>query len=185
MGSWGITMRQSDQGLDWLDFTILPSLPLRRALEKAVSFSPEDRFQDAAAFSDALAGFPLKREQTESRHKRLLIVLLCALLASLAAGVGFRESRTVKFSSQFMEAAVRLELNKPEGRVTYNDLSRIRHLGVVGDYVFPAEQVFTYVESNYRIGDVFYAHEGNTGFLFSDVCAEFSEFLQFEFLFFN
>lgn len=26
MGSWGITMRQSDQGLDWLDFTILPKL---------------------------------------------------------------------------------------------------------------------------------------------------------------
>lgn len=144
----------------------VPSLPLRRALEKAVSFSPEDRFQDTAAFSDALAGLPPKREQTASRHKWLFIFLLCVLLAGLAAGAGFfwRGNRTVTFSSQLMETAIRLELDRPEGRITYDDLSRIRHLGVVGDYVFSAGQKFEYAESNYRIGDVFYTYEGNIGF---------------------
>ena len=134
-----------------------PNLPLRRALEKAVSFSPEDRFQDTAAFSDALAGLHPKRGQAASRYKRLLIVLLCALLAGLAAGAGFfwRESRTVKFSSQLMEAAVRLELGRPSGPITYDDLAQITHLGIVGDHVFSEGEIFEYTESHYRIGGIF------------------------------
>lgn len=138
----------------------ISDLPLRRALEKAVSFAPEDRFQDAAAFSEALTGHPPKRKQP--RHKPLLVFFLCALLAGLAVGAGIlrRESGMVAFSSQTMEAAVRLELGRPEGPISYDDLAEIRHLGVVGDRVFSAGELFEYAEFNYRIGDEFYVHDG-------------------------
>ena len=138
---------------------------LRGVLETAVSFAPENRYQDAASFSAALAGHPPRREQAVSRRKPRLVFPLLILLAGLSVGAGFlwRGDRTVTFSSQTMEAAVRLELNRPEGRVTYDDLARIRHLGAVGDYVFSAGEMFEYSESNYRIDGVFHVIDGHTG----------------------
>lgn len=138
---------------------------LRGVLETAVSFAPENRYQDAASFSAALAGRPVSREQPASRRKPRAAVLVLLLLACLAAGAGFlwRKDRAVTFSSRVMEAAVRLELDKPDGRITYDDLARITHLGAVGDYVFPEGKIFEYTESNYRIGGVFYVIDGHTG----------------------
>ena len=137
---------------------------LRGVLETAVSFAPESRYQDAASFSAALSGHPIRRERVVSRRKPRPLFLLLILLACLMVGAGFlwRESKTVTFSSETMEAAVRLELDRPEGRITYDDLTRIRHLGAVGDHVFSAGESFEYSESNYRIGDVFYAVDGHT-----------------------
>ena len=141
---------------------------LRQVLETAVSFAPESRYQDAASFSAALAGRPLRtRKQAVSRRgPRPVFLLLILLLAGLAVGVGFlwRKGRTVTFTSQNMEAAVRLELNRPEGPVTYDDLARITHLGVVGDRVFSAGEKFEYTEFNYRIDGVFYVIDGRTGY---------------------
>ena len=134
-------------------------------LKTAVSFAPESRYEDAASFSAALAGRPPRRKQTVSRRKPYLLVLLLVLLAGLAVGAGiiWRENRAVTFSSRVMEAAVRLELDKPEGPITYDDLARIRHLGAVGDDVFSAGELFEYTESNYRIGGEFYFIDGHTG----------------------
>lgn len=153
---WLLTGSYSVQALDQV-----PDLPLRRALEKAVSFAPENRYQDAAAFSDALAGRSPRRKQL---RKPLLVSLLCILLAGLAAGAGFlaRENGTVTFSSRTMEAAVRLELDRPEGPITYDDLAQIRHLGAVGDRVFSAGELFEYNEFNYRIGGAFHIIDGRS-----------------------
>lgn len=122
----------------------VPGLPLylRRTLEKAVSFAPEDRWQDAAAFSAALAN-------RLPRRKRRWLLLAAALLCVLAAGAGllWQKSRVVTFTSRSMEAAVRQELQKPEGPVTYDELTEIGRLAVVGGTAFPAEQTF-----DYRIG---------------------------------
>ena len=135
------------------------------ALKTAVSFAPESRYEDAASFSAALAGRSPRRKQPVSRRKPYLLFLLLALLTGLAVGAGLLwwENRTVTFSSQVMEAAVRLELDKPEGPITYDALARIRHLGAVGDDVFSEGELFEYAESNYRIGGEFYFIDGHTG----------------------
>lgn len=139
---------------------------LREVLETAVSFAPESRYQDAASFSSALAGRPPKPKQAAPRRKPRLAaaILLCVLLAGLAMGAVslWRANRTVTFSSRNMEAAVRLELGKPGGPITYDDLARITHLGVVGDRVFSAGELFEYTEFNYRIGGEFYVIDGKT-----------------------
>ena len=139
---------------------------LRGVLETAVSFAPESRYQDAASFSSALAGHPPRQKPPASRRKPRAALLLPVLLAVLAVGAGllWRQSRTVTFSSQNLEAAVRLELDRPEGPVTYDDLAQIRHLGVVGDRVFSAGELFEYAESCYRIDGEFYLVDGHSGY---------------------
>lgn len=131
---------------------------LRKTLEKAVAFAPEDRFQDAAALSAALAGKP-------DRRKGKVLTLAAALLLVLGAGAWLLRPadappetspsetgepaapRTVEFSSAAMEAAVRQALGKAEGAVTYDELAAVIRLTAVGENTFGAEQVF-----DYRIG---------------------------------
>jgi len=143
---------------------------LKRALKKAVAFAPEDRYSSASELSLAL------EEWRAGRRKRgvpvLAVILLCLLsfIAGLAvprqekteAPAGQAEgpiedredevqaapaSPEVEFTSMSMEAAVRQALNRPEGAITYDDLSRIRRLAVVGRVAFGAEQLY-----DYRIG---------------------------------
>ncbi|MGM9608419.1 MAG: phosphotransferase [Oscillospiraceae bacterium] len=141
---------------------------LRRTLEKAVSFAPEDRYQDAAAFSAALAN------RSPRRKLRVLLpaaVLLCLLAVGAGllwpkdrngelAPAGMEDGVTlspepdlpaaepeVEFTSASMEAAVRQALQKPEGSITYDELAGIQRLAVVGGTAFSAEQAF-----DYRIG---------------------------------
>lgn len=121
-----------------------PGLPprLRRTLEKAVSFAPEDRYPDVAAFSAALAG---RRPRRKAGWLLPAAVLLCVL--AVGAGLLRQKSQVVAFTSRSMEAAVRQELQKPEGPITYDELAEIGRLAVVGGTAFPAEQTF-----DYRIG---------------------------------
>ena len=129
---------------------------LRRTLEKAAAFSPEDRFQDAAAFSAALAGRKSRRP--------LLWAAALALAAVAAVGIGVSLSerpsqpqppetepqtqvQTVAFASRSMEAAVRQALGQAEGEITYNQLAQIQRLAAVGENTFGPEQTF-----DYRIG---------------------------------
>ena len=130
---------------------------LRRVLEKATAFSPEDRYQDAAALSAALAG------EAPRRKRRRPAFIAAALLLALAVGVGILwpgaesaspgpaaetqplpEPQAVEFSSAVMEAAVRQALGMPEGEITYGDLSAVTRLAAVGDTAFGAEQSFDY-----------------------------------------
>lgn len=140
---------------------------LCRVLERAVSFDPQDRYQDAASFSADLAGQP-------PRRRLLRTVGAAALLCALAVGAGVGLSHTgerpeppplettrqtappdtqppatpepepVSFSSAAMEAAVRQALERPEGDITYDDLAGIRRLAVVGENALTLEQSFDY-----------------------------------------
>lgn len=132
------------------------SSQFRRTLEKAVSFAPQDRFQSAEEFSAALAGRPGRSR----KHWRP--VLAAALLLAVLAGAFWLENgtpasggeeaprteailpQTVEFTSASMEAAVRYALDQPEGSVTYDRLSEIRHLAIVGQTAFGPEQTFDY-----------------------------------------
>ena len=139
---------------------------LRKILEKAVSFAPEDRYQSAQAFSAALAG-----QAAHSRRRPWpVLVLAASLLAAVLAGVFWPENRApvpggdaeiqeetaaaqeVEFTSVSLESAVRCALDQPEGPVTYDQLSEIRHLAIVGQTAFGPEQVFDYRISCYVDG---------------------------------
>ena len=156
---------------------------LRRALEKATAFSPDDRFPDVVAFSAALEDRPRRRTLP-----LLAAVLVCAVAvgaallwpvrtgaepAALQAEEADRPAgdpadapdaaaetltpeisaqeeappEAVEFTSQTMEAAVRLALNAPSGDITADRLSAIERLAVVGRNAFGPEQTF-----DYRIG---------------------------------
>ena len=110
---------------------------LRRTLKKAAAFAPKDRYQDAAAFSAALAG--------HSGRKWLILTALPVLLAAALWiwGVGSGQ-RQVAFDSQSLELAVRAELGRPSGSVVYKDLEQIRRLAVVGTVPFSREEDFDY-----------------------------------------
>ena len=150
---WALTGRYDRDALQETEI----SSHLRKTLEKAAAFAPDARFQDAAAFAAALAGKP-------ARRKRAVLALTAALLL-LAAGAWFLHPAdmpadespgeaeeqisdiAVEFSSAVMEAAVRQALGKPNGTVTYDELSAITRLAAVGESTFGAEQDF-----DYRIG---------------------------------
>ena len=150
---WALTGRYDREALQEAEI----SPRLRKTLEKAVAFAPEARFQDAAAFSAALAG-------KQPRRKRAVLALTAALLLFLAGAWSLRPedtppeespgeteaqpaSETVEFSSASMEAAVREALGKPAGAVTYDELAAITRLAAVGESSFGPEQAF-----DYRIG---------------------------------
>ncbi len=150
---WALTGRYDREALQEAEI----SPRLRKTLEKAVAFAPEARFQDAAAFSAALA-------RKQPRRKRAVLALTAVLLLFLAGAWFLRPadtppesppgeteaqpaSETVEFSSASMEAAVREALGKPAGAVTYDELAAITRLAAVGGNTFGAEQDF-----DYRIG---------------------------------
>lgn len=128
------------------------SARLRRVLERAVSFAPESRYQDAASFSAALAG---KRSGRRGRIAALAAALIAAVLL-WARQARPPESRTAEFSSRNMEYAVRAALQQPEGSVTYKDLERLERLAVVGSAVLAPEEAFDYRTGCY-INNVFQA----------------------------
>lgn len=130
---------------------------LRQVLEKATAFSPEDRYQDAAAFSAALVG------QLPQRKRGRTAFIAATLLLALAVGIGVLwlgaeptspeptpeaptppEPQAVEFSSAVMENAVRQALGMPEGEITYDDLSAVTRLAAVGETSFGEEQAFDY-----------------------------------------
>lgn len=108
---------------------------VKRFLRKAAAFDPADRFPSASAMADAL-----HRHDAGQRGWKPLALVLC--LAAACGLLIFRaaESRLVEFGSPLLEAAVRAELDRPEGPVTREDLKEIRRLAVVGQEVVGEER---------------------------------------------
>lgn len=162
---WLLTGRYDRDGLAQVQNC---SAYLRKVLEKAVAFAPEDRYQSATAFAAALGG------RSAGTAKRQILAAAAAALV-LAAGAWTlwpRETtaelppetmeaaedaenvetmetvqpnpETVEFTSAAMEAAVRQALSQPEGPVTYDQLEQIRRLAAVGMLTFGEEQAFDY-----------------------------------------
>lgn len=133
---------------------------LRKVLEKAVAFAPEDRYQSASAFAAALGG------RSAVTAKRRILAAAAVVLAAGAWVLWPRETtvelppetievventgnvqstpETVEFTSAAMETAVRQALSQPEGPITYDQLAQIRRLAAVGTLTFDEEQVFDY-----------------------------------------
>lgn len=132
----------------------LSSLPrwLGRTLEKAMAFDPADRWPTAGSMGDALARrFPWKKAALGVLAAVCALLLLCLPLNRTP---GPRDR--VEFSSAVLEAAVRAELELPEGAVTYGDLERVERLAAVGTETFDRDQAFDYRAGPY-VGGVWKA----------------------------
>lgn len=110
---------------------------VKRFLRKAAAFDPADRFPSASAMAGVL-----HRHGAGRKRRKLLAVFLC--LAAACGLLLFRaaENRPVAFGSPLLEAAVRSELDRPQGPVTREDLKEVRRLAVVGQEVLEEERSF-------------------------------------------
>lgn len=147
---------------------------LKRCLQKAAAFSPDDRYCSAKEFRLALTGGEGRR-----RMRWFLPVAVCAAAFILSVLI-WRGERTEKqeksvpvatetgqqetdrsdfaktvtdkpviFDNVLLEQAVRAELRMPEGVITESDFVRVERLAVVGCNVLSREQSFRYVIYSY------------------------------------
>jgi len=123
------------------DRSALPGLPgwLRRTLGKAMAFDPAGRFSSAENMRDALARkFPWKKAVLSVLAAACVLLAFCGVLSHRTP----QKTDPVEFSSKMLEAAVRAELEMPEGVVTYGDLERVERLAVLGTETFDENQPF-------------------------------------------
>lgn len=110
---------------------------VKRFLRKAAAFDPADRFPSASAMADALHRHGAGRKLRKPLAVFLCLAAACGLLIFRAAA-----NRPVDFGSPLLEAAVRAELDRPQGSVTREDLKEVRRLAVVGQEVVEEERNF-------------------------------------------
>lgn len=121
------------------------SSQLKRVLRKCTSFSPDDRYPTAQALKNALCG--------KSRRGRGLLRAAAAAACALAVCVGVmvgvvlphtRAAQTVEFSSYGLELAVRDELDRPKGDITYGDLEQVERLALLGNDILENPESYSY-----------------------------------------
>lgn len=140
----GVTLRWMATGSyrpDSLESAACPGW-VKRFLRRAAAFDPADRFPSADAMADALRMSPRRARDLRGRAVSFSLGAAAALLC-VAAVVGIIQLRAasgVNFDSPLLEAAVRAELDKPEGVITREDLKRVRRLAVVGQELLEEEQ---------------------------------------------
>ena len=118
------------------------SRQLKGVLRKCTAFSPEDRYPTAAALKDGLGG------KARGRQRKLLAAVCALALCLGAAGAvalpRMQGSQPVEFSSYCLELAVREELDRPLGEITYSDLEQVERLALVGNEVLEDPSSYSY-----------------------------------------
>lgn len=143
-----------------------PAGKLEKIIQKCTAFAPKDRYQSAEELGKDLQ--KLTSEGIAKRwqhHKRMAALAGIVLVAVIALGIKLRldsMKKAVVFTEPLIEQAARLQLEKPEGRLTREDLEQVTQIYIIRDQVFPSEDDF------YRGFDEFCAGErirGNLGSL--------------------
>lgn len=129
------------------------SRQLKGVLRKCTAFSPEDRYPTAAALKDGLGG------KARGRQRKLLAAVCALALCLGAAGAvalpRMQGSQPVEFSSYCLELAVREELDRPLGEITYSDLEQVERLALLGNEVLEDPSSYSYY-MNDMTGDTSY-----------------------------
>ena len=113
---------------------------LRGVVQKATAFDPDDRYQSADQMIAALRDIHQKKPPIRRR-----VWLVAALVTVLAAGLLLwfiqtgRQQKTLQFREPLIEQAVRLQLNKPEGELSREDLAEIVSLHIFGQQIYQDE----------------------------------------------
>lgn len=136
-----------------------PASDLERVAARCSAFSPDRRYKDDAALIGALRRTTPEYKK-RVRIRRTVAAAACLLVAAvLSAGILLHRAsirdRIVTFREPLIEEAVRLQLDRKWGDITYEDLKEITDIYIFNDCVFT-----TYLEWNeymvtwYEQGDV-------------------------------
>lgn len=140
------------------------SRQLKGVLRKCTAFSPEDRYPTAAALKDGLGG------KARGRQRKLLAAVCALALCLGAAGAvalpRMQGSQPVEFSSYCLELAVREELDRPLGEITYSDLEQVERLALLGNGVLEDPSSYFYY-MNDMTGDTSYGDVSDLSLLAS------------------
>lgn len=134
-----------------------PTGRLEKIIQKCTAFAPKDRYQGA----DEL-GRDLRRLTSEGIAKRRQRVILAAafagimLVAVFLLGVRIYSEnlkKAVVFDEPMIEQAARLQLGKPEGALTREDLDQVTQIYIIRDEVYSSEDDFYRGFSDFYAGD--------------------------------
>ena len=121
---------------------------LKGILRKCTAFNPDDRYPTAAALKDGLGG------KARGRQRKLLAAVCALALCLGAAGAvalpRMQGSQPVEFSSYCLELAVREELDRPLGEITYSDLEQVERLALLGNEVLEDPSSYSYYMNDMR-----------------------------------
>ena len=142
-----------------------PQGRLGKIIQKCTAFSPEDRYQSAEELGKELQKLtPEGIAKRRQRHKLTAVLVGIVLVPVIALNVKFHfdsMKKAVVFTEPLMEQAARLQLAKPEGALTREELEQVTQVYIIGDQIFPSEDEF------YRGYDEFYSGEQIRGALSS------------------
>lgn len=132
-----------------------PTGKLEKIIQKCKSFAPKDRYQSADELRKALLKLTYETDAKRQRYRKLAIMLAGIMtLAAIISGVKIYSdnlNKGVIFTEPLLEQAARLQLGKPEGRLTGEDLEQVTQIYIICDKVFSSEDDF------YRGFDDYYA----------------------------
>ena len=123
------------------DAQIEPSL--RRIVERATRFDPDQRYQRAGEMLDDLkrAAEPTKKHRRLGFAAALLALILITGVIILSPG----RSGSYRFREPLIEQAVRLALDIPEGDLTRADLARMTALHIFGRQIYADDRQFFFI----------------------------------------
>lgn len=142
-----------------------PTGKLGKIIQKCTSFAPKDRYRSADELRKDLQKLTSESIAERQRCRKLAIMLAgIMMVAAIVPGVKIHSDnlkKAVVFTEPLIEQAVRLQLGKPDGRLTREDLEQVTQIYIICDQVFSCEDDF------YRGFDDFYAGERIRGELSS------------------
>ena len=123
-----------------------PSSRLEKVAAKCCQFSPGRRYRNDNALISALN----RTTREYALHARKIIfavlVFLAASAAITTAGLTIRKTllkeQEAVFLEPLIEQAVRAELTKPDGIITYQDLENVEEIYIQGEHVYTSEEEY-------------------------------------------
>lgn len=123
-----------------------PSTKLEKVAAKCCRFSPNQRYRNDSGLISALN----KATRKYALHMRKIMIafllFFAAVAAAVAAGVtvrkAFLQEEEVIFQEPLIEKAVRVELDKPNGMITYEDLDKVEEICIQGENVYASEDEY-------------------------------------------
>lgn len=138
---------------------------LGKIIQKCTSFAPKDRYQSADELRKDLQKLTSESTAERQRYRKLTVMLVGIMIVAAIVLIGKIHSDSLKkeviFTEPLIEQAARLQLGKPEGKLTREDLEQVTQIYIIGDQIFSSEDDF------YRGFDDFYAGEQIRGELSS------------------
>lgn len=133
-----------------------PEGKLGKVIQKCTAFAPKDRYQSAEELEKALKKLTPEGMSKSLRRRKLAAALAGVMLAALfALGVKLHSGsmdKAVVFTEPLIEQAVRLQLGKPEGALTGEDLEKVTEIYIVSDWIFSNEEDFYIGLGDYYAG---------------------------------